>query len=89
MTTTLQVRVDQKMKQRAQKAFTAMGLDLSSGVNLFLNQVVKTQSIPFPILTAENFSPAKKRRLIAEAKEAFKNGKRYDTVKEMFEDILR
>ncbi len=89
MITTLQVRVDQKVKQQAQKAFIAMGLDLSSGIKLYLTQVVNTKSIPFPILTAENFSPVYQRRLVAEAKEAIIGGKRYDSVQEMHKDILR
>ena len=89
MTTTLQVRMDKTIKEQAQKAFLGMGLDMSSGIKLFLTQVARTRSIPFPILSADNFSPAHKRKIIAEAEEAIKSGKSFDTAKELFDDILK
>ena len=49
MTTTLQIRIDQKTKDAAQKTFRSMGLDMSSGVKLYLTQVMHTKTIPFPV----------------------------------------
>ena len=49
MTTTLQVRVDEKMKRDAQKVFAKMGLDLSSGIKLYLARVTQDQCVPFPL----------------------------------------
>lgn len=89
MNTTLQTRIDAKLKKDAKKALEAMGLDLSSGVKLFLTQVVRTQSIPFELFTANNFSEAKKKQLVREAKYALKHGKRYANAKEMHDDILK
>lgn len=45
--TTLQIRIDQKTKKKAMETFEAMGLDISSGVKLFLNQVIKDEALPF------------------------------------------
>lgn len=88
MNTTLQTRIDLKLKKDAQKAFKDMGLDLSTGIKLFLTQVVRTQSIPFELFTADNFSEAKKQALIKEADHAMKYGKRYSTIEEAHADIL-
>ena len=85
----LQVRVDERTKENARNVFEAMGLDLSSGVKMYLSHVARTKTIPYSMFTADNFSPAKKRRLIAETEEALAHGKRYKTVKELHDDILK
>ena len=43
----MQIRIDASIKAKAQKAFKEMGLDLSSGVKMFLNQVSIDQCMPF------------------------------------------
>lgn len=88
MNTTLQIRIDQKTKDAAQKTFHSMGLDMSSGVKLFLTQVVNSKTIPFTVMSADYWSVKKKRQLIKEAKEALKSGKSFRTAKELHDDIL-
>ncbi|MEK7604595.1 MAG: type II toxin-antitoxin system RelB/DinJ family antitoxin [Patescibacteria group bacterium] len=88
MTTTLQIRIDKKMKVAAQKAFRSMGLDMTSGVKLYLAQVVNKQEIPFHVLSADYWPREKKLELIREAKWALKHGKRYDTIEEAHRDAL-
>ncbi len=83
MTSTIQVRVDSEMKNRADKTFKNMGLDMSSGVKLFLHQVVRSGSIPFTIRTENGFTPEQERRMIVETKYALTHGKRYKTAREM------
>ena len=88
MTTTLQIRIDKKTKDAAQKAFHSMGLDLSSGVKLYLTQVMHTKTIPFPVLSFDYLPREKKLQIIKEAKYALKHGKRYATIQEAHRDIL-
>ena len=88
MNTTLQIRIDKKTKEQAQKTFSAMGLDMSSGVKLFLTQVVISQSIPFPVVSADYWPTKKKQQIIKEAKYALKHGLSYRTAKELHDDIL-
>ncbi len=88
MNTTLQTRIDAKLKKDAKKTLERMGLDLSTGVKLFLTQVVRTQSIPFELFTYDNVSEKKKQALIRDAKHALKHGKRYKTIQEAHRDIL-
>jgi len=89
MTTTLQIRIDKKTKDAAQKAFRSMGLDMSSGVKLYLAQVMHTKTIPFPVLSADYWPIEKKRQIIKEAKWALKHGKMYTSAKELHDDILK
>ncbi len=89
MNTTLQTRIDGKLKRDAKKALAAMGLDLSTGVKLFLTQVVRTQSIPFELFTADNLPERKKKQLVREAEWALKHGKSYASAKELHDDILK
>lgn len=89
MTTTLQIRIDKKTKDAAQKTFRSMGLDMSSGVKLYLTQVMHTKSIPFPVLSFDYLPREKKLQIIKEAKWALKHGKRYANSKELHDDILK
>ncbi len=43
----LNVRIEEKTKKEAAKTLEALGLDLSTAVKMFLNQVVIEQGIPF------------------------------------------
>ncbi len=47
--TTIQIRIDQKTKKQAKRVFDDLGIDISSGIKIFLNQVIKKNSIPFSI----------------------------------------
>ncbi len=89
MTTTLQIRIDSKMKKRAQSVFENMGLDLSSGVKLYLAQVITEQALPFIPRTENGYTSAFEARMLRQAAQAKKNGKRYATVEEAMKDIFR
>lgn len=86
MNTVINVRIDKKTKDSAQKTLASLGLDLSSGIKLFLNQVVTEKGIPFiPTKDAKKI----RARWDREVAEALKNGKDYATAKEMLDDILK
>ncbi len=89
MNTTLQIRIDKKTKNAAQKAFRSMGLDMSSGVKLYLAQVVNKQEIPFHVMSADYWPIEKKRRILKEAEHALKHGKSYTSAKELHDDIIK
>lgn len=86
--TTLQVRTDENLKKRARKILKALGIDLSSAVNMYLRQIVITESIPFPVRTANGFTPEQEQQMIQEIEEAMRSGKRYHSLKEMHRDII-
>jgi len=84
--TTIQIRVEEDLKEKASKVLKNIGLDLSSGIKLFLKEVATSEAIPFFPST-----PKGKRLLNYDKKEIDelkKNGKRYTSNKEMIDDIL-
>lgn len=87
--TTLQIRIDEKTKRKAKETLESLGLDMSSGVKLFLEQVITTQSIPFSAVTPVGYKLRRAHIYRKEIKDLFKSGKGYKTVEEAFEDILK
>ena len=83
---TLSIRIEEKTKKEATKTLEALGLDMSTAVKMFLNQVVIEQGIPF--------KPSRTPRQIRaewdkEIAWALKHGKSYTSVSEMFDDIMK
>ena len=87
--TTIQIRIDEKTKAKARKVFSKMGLDVSSGIKLYLTRVAQDESIPFVVRTENGYTPEQEQQLIREAAWAEKHGKRYTSVKEMWKDIMK
>ena len=46
---TIAIRVDDELKEKATELYKELGLDMSTAVKVFLTQSVKTRSIPFEI----------------------------------------
>lgn len=51
MTTNINIRTDSELKAKAQSVLADLGLDMSTAINVFLNQLVYKQAIPFEIST--------------------------------------
>ena len=50
--TNINIRVDSDVKNKAQDVFAALGLDMTSAINIFLRQAIRKNGIPF-VLVAE------------------------------------
>lgn len=87
MSSIINIRVDRATKLAAQKTLREIGLDLSSGIKLFLRNVVITKSVPLNLRTENGFTVAQEQEMLAEARWAKKHGKRYDTVAEFMAAI--
>lgn len=75
-------RVDDAIKAKAENACTAMGLTLSSAINIFLTKVANEQRIPFelsvnPFYSEEHLAMLEKR--VAELK-AGKNSHEHELI---------
>ena len=46
----INVRVDGDVKSKAQDIFAALGLDMTSAVNIFLRQVIRKNGVPFELV---------------------------------------
>ena len=49
MTTTITARVDSEKKRQAEEIFNDIGMTLSGAINVFINEVVMYQGIPFSL----------------------------------------
>ncbi len=82
--TTLSIRIEEKTKNAAKRALADIGLDLSSGVKLFLTQVVNEKGLPFTPTKNPKALIAKWDREVAWAR---KHGKKYTDVQELMRDL--
>lgn len=48
-TTNLNIRTDAEIKTAAEQLFNELGLNLSTAVNMFLRQAIRTGGIPFEV----------------------------------------
>lgn len=85
-TSSVTIRVDQKLKESAARIAEDFGLDLSSVTRAFYSQIVREQRIP---LTLEYPRPnAESLESIREAKAAIASGKtRFSTASEMYDTL--
>lgn len=86
MNTTMQIRIDSPTKARAKKAFKSMGIDMSSGVKMFLHQVAIDQCMPFVPSTQK--TRAIRKQWDKELAWVLKHGKGYASAKEMHDAIM-
>ena len=75
-------------KKKARKVFNDMGLDISAGIKVYLNRVVKDKSIPFVVRTENGYTPEQERQMIRETEWAEKHGKRYTSVNAIMKEFF-
>ena len=84
--TTLNIRIEENIKAKANKTLSSLGLDMSTAVKIFLNQVITENGLPF---TPTKNDSVIKARWDKEVTSALKNGKRYASAKTLLNDILK
>lgn len=89
MNSLISIRIDPKTKKAAQKTLGELGLDLSAGVTLFLEQVIETESIPFAIATKRGHRLRHWKLYKKEIEWEKKHGKSYATAEEALADIFK
>ena len=87
MSSIINLRVDSATKIAAQKTLKEIGLDLSSGIKLFLRNVVITKSVPLNLRTENGFTVAQEQEMLSEARYAKKHGKGYSSGEELMSAI--
>ncbi len=88
MNSTLNIKIDKKLKDSAGKTLKNMGLDISSGVKMFLCQVVNTKSIPFEPKMHYAMTPEQERWVRRQIADTKKNSKTYKSIEELHKNIL-
>ena len=70
--TRLNVRVDSTTKKQAEAVFTALGMNMSTGINVYLAQVARSRSIPFALELGEDPIDSRMREAVKEKVSAVK-----------------
>jgi len=81
--TTVNVRIEAKTKKAASKALADIGLDLSTGVKIFLHQVINDKGLPFKPSKNPAALRAEWDKEVAEARRS----KRFKTVDEILKGL--
>ncbi|MDR0885609.1 MAG: type II toxin-antitoxin system RelB/DinJ family antitoxin [Clostridiales Family XIII bacterium] len=48
-TTNLNIRTDQEVKLASERIFSELGLNMTTAINMFLKQTIRTNGIPFEL----------------------------------------
>ncbi len=70
---TIQVRVSDEDKKRAEAVLAALGLDMTTAVRVYLKRIVIDQGVPFPVqrnLTVNGFTPEFEREVLQASADA-------------------
>jgi len=81
---TLNIRIEENTKIKANKTLSSLGLDMSTAVKMFLNQVITENGLPF---TPTKNLTSIKAKWDKEIAHALKYGKSYKNAKELFADL--
>lgn len=65
-TINVNIRVDEELKKQTELLLSDMGLNMTTAVNIFLRQVLRTGGIPFEITTRTDdfYNPTNQKRLL-------------------------
>ncbi len=83
--TTINIRIEEKLKKEASKTLASLGMDTSSAIKMFLTQVVAHKGLPFRPTRNPKDIRAEWDREVAET---LKSGKSFTNAKDMMIDIL-
>lgn len=84
-TDTLHIRVEPKVKKKAEETLNELGLSITEAINVFLNQVILNQGIPFEIKKPKFNEETIK--TIEDTKNNKNLSKTFNNVDEMFEEL--
>lgn len=74
-TINVNVRIDEDLKKQTENLLSDMGLNMTTAVNIFLRQVVRTGGIPFEITTrTDGFYNPVNQKVLRESINRLENG---------------
>lgn len=88
-TTSMNIRMDSVVKKQAQELFAALGMDMTTAVNIFLRQSIRRQGLPFSVtLNGPNSETLEAIAEVREMKKHPEQYKGYTNVDAMMKDML-
>ncbi len=87
--TTMTIRMNREVKQEAQEIFAALGVDMTTAINVFLRQSISHRGFPFDVrLDVPNNETTEALREVERMKKDPSVGKSYTDVDEMMKELL-
>jgi DNA-damage-inducible protein J len=88
---TIQIRIDSKLKKQVSSLFADLGTDISGAIKMFLTQSLKTKTLAIKGLTENGFTDAEEKRILKAIQESRdpKNLKEYDSMEELLIDLRK
>ncbi len=84
--TVINFRTKENIKNKANKIFDKVGLDMSSALNLFLHNVIITNSLPFQTVTENGYTHKEEIAMLASAKDT-KKITTHKNISDMWNDL--
>lgn len=84
--TTINVRVDEKIKKEASNLFEELGLDMSTAMNLFLRQAIMHGGLPFEV-KKNNVDTISALDEVKKIHSGEKKARRYSNVDDLFDAL--
>lgn len=81
------VRIDSQMKSRFDELCNKFGMSANTAINVFVNAVVRTQSIPFSISTTEETPGARAMKAFQHTRQSINRNEAEMTLDEINEEI--
>lgn len=81
MASTIQVRVEDELKEKSDSLFKDLGTDTTTAIRMFLTQAVAANGFPFEIKRRKNanpYEPMTEREMYARLKDSIEKGKYRD-----------
>lgn len=85
--TTINIRVDEKLKKQAEEIFEEIGLGMTSALTIFLKAVVRNNGIPFS-LEIPNKDTIEAFKEVEEISQGKRKAKKYSSSSELKKDLL-
>jgi len=87
--TSMTIRMNREIKQEAQEIFAALGMDMTTAINVFLRQAIYYRGFPFDV-RMETLNEETKAALeeVEQMKKDPSIGKAYTDVDEMMKELL-
>lgn len=82
----IHVVIDEETKESAQKVFQKLGMDMSTGIRIFLKQVARDENIPF-VISADPFYSESNLKFLKDSIKEVKEGKTHIMTLEELENI--
>lgn len=85
----LSIRVDKEVKEQAEEVLKRLGIPMSSAINIFLNQIILRQGLPFDVkisdpIFIENLTEKELIEMLEEAKKD--EGIPFEIIKKYYKD---